>query len=218
MASEIFSKLLAAVTPQNDSYFIQFNKLAKLTVNASMLLTELTANENKHEFEKIFEEIRKIECSADDVTKDVLLSLHRSFITPFDRREIRELVMALDDIIDYIEEIPLRASLYGRHAFTGEMAALSNITLNAARKVAEAVSLLSDMKNSYQIIAVCQDIHQMENEADSIMRLGIKRLFNEVTDARELICNKELYDLFEAAVDSCEDVADAIHGVVLERV
>jgi uncharacterized protein Yka (UPF0111/DUF47 family) len=43
-------------------------------------------------------------------------------------------------------------------------------------------------------------------------------LFAEESDARTIIRSKELYDLFEMAVDSCEDVSDVIHGVVLERI
>lgn len=218
MAVELFSKLLAAVTPRNDNYFEQFNGLASCTVESSKALTKLTLAKEPQAFNPIFADIREIECKADEYTRNILLSLHKTFITPFDRREIRELAMALDDIIDYIEEIPQRAAIYGQTNFTPEMAALGQITLRAAEKVQEAVSLLSDMKNAERILAICHDIHLIESEADTVMRAGMHRLFSEVSDARELICNKELYDLFEAAVDGCEDVSDVIHGVVLERV
>jgi uncharacterized protein Yka (UPF0111/DUF47 family) len=126
--------------------------------------------------------------------------------------------MALDDIIDFMEEIPQRAKIYGHTNFTPEMAALGQIVLRATEKVQEAVNLLSDMKNAERILRICQDINGIENEADNIMRAGMERLFAEVTDARTLIRYKELYDLFEATVDGCEDVGDVIHGVVLERI
>jgi uncharacterized protein Yka (UPF0111/DUF47 family) len=126
--------------------------------------------------------------------------------------------MALDDIIDFMEEIPQRAKIYGHTSFTPEMAALGQIVLRAAEKVQEAVSLLSDMKNAERILRICHDINEIENEADHIMRAGMERLFAEVSDARTLIRYKELYDLFEATVDGCEDVGDVIHGVVLERI
>jgi uncharacterized protein Yka (UPF0111/DUF47 family) len=78
--------------------------------------------------------------------------------------------------------------------------------------------MLSDMKNAERILRTCEEISAIEGEADHVMRAGMRRLFDEEADARKLIRSKELYDLFEMAVDSCEDVADVIHGVVLERI
>jgi hypothetical protein len=178
----------------------------------------MSAVSDADKFDEHFAQIRKIESQADEYTKEILLSLHKTFITPFDRREIRELAMALDDIIDYIEDIPQSAKIYGHTSFTPEMVALSQILLRATEKVHETVNMLSDMKNAERILRTCEEISSIEGEADHVMRSGMHRLFAEVTDARTLIRSKELYDLLEEAVDSCEDVADVIHGVVLERI
>jgi uncharacterized protein len=150
--------------------------------------------------------------------KFAALNRNKTYITPFDRREIRELAMALDDIIDYMEAIPQSAKIYGSSNFTPEMVALGQILLRASEKVRDAVVMLKDMKNAEQILRTCEEISSIEGEADHVMRAGMKRLFAEESDARTLIRSKELYDLFEEAVDSCEDVADVIHGVVLERI
>ena len=169
-------------------------------------------------FEQLFVEMTKIEGEADLVTKTIFLSLHKTFITPFDRWEIKDLAKALDDMIDYMEDIPQRARLYGPGSFTPEMAVLGQIALRATEKVQEAVTLLSDMSNAEHIIKICQEIGEIESEADRVMRAGMVRLFSEVSDARALIRSKEIYELFEEAVDRCEDAADVIHGVVLERI
>jgi predicted phosphate transport protein (TIGR00153 family) len=178
----------------------------------------MAAVRDSDKFDEHFAEIRRIESEADEYTKEILLSLHKTFITPFDRREIRELAMALDDIIDYMEAIPQSAQIYGHSSFTPEMVALAQILLRASEKVREAVNMLADMKNAEVILRTCAEISSIEGEADHVMRSGMHRLFAEVDDARTLIRSKELYDLFEEAVDSCEDVADVIHGVVLERI
>jgi len=218
MPSVIFNKLMAAVSPRSDNYFVLFNNLADCAVKGSKVLAMMSAVSDADKFDEYFAEIRRIESEADEYTKEILLSLHKTFITPFDRREIRELAMALDDIIDYMEDIPQSAKIYGHTNFTPEMVALSQILLRAAEKVREAVNMLSDMKNAERILRTCEEISGIEGEADHVMRAGMHRLFAEVSDARTLIRSKELYDLFEEAVDSCEDVADVIHGVVLERI
>ncbi len=218
MASGLFSRLIALVSPNSDNYFCLFNELAACSVRGAKVLAKMSSVHDPEAFNQHFQEIRKIEGEADEVTRSILLSLHKTFITPFDRSEIKDLAMALDDMIDYMEDIPQRAALYGPGEFTPEMAALGQIALRATEKVQEAVALLSDMNNAERILSICQEIGEIESEADSVMRAGMTRLFVEVSDARALIRAKELYELFEEAVDRCEDAADVIHGVVLERI
>lgn len=218
MANATFGRLMAAISPRSDNYFVLFNQLADCAVRGSKVLAVMTTVRDVEKFDEHFAELRKIESEADEYTKEILLSLHKTFITPFDRREIRELAMALDDIIDYMEDIPQSAKIYGHTSFTPEMVALSQILLRASEKVRDAVNMLSDMKNAERILRTCEEISIVEGEADHVMRAGMHRLFTEESDARTLIRSKELYDIFEEAVDSCEDVADVIHGVVLERI
>lgn len=218
MSGSIFSRLMSAITPHSDNYFVLFNKLADCAVRGSKVLAMMTAVSDMEKFEQYFAEIRTIESEADEYTKEILLSLHKTFITPFDRREIRELAMALDDIIDYMEDIPQSAKIYGHSSFTPEMVALAQILLRASEKVRDTVHMLSDMKNSERIMRTCEEINSIEGEGDHVMRAGMQRLFAEESDARTLIRSSQLYDLFEEAIDSCQDVSDVIHGVVLERI
>jgi len=218
MSGGLLSRLLASVTPRSDNYFTLFNELAACTVRGARILATMSSVHDPATFDRLFVEMTKAEGEADEITKTIFLSLHKTFITPFDRWEIKDLAKALDDMIDYMEDIPQRARLYGSGSFTPEMAALGQIALRATEKVQEAVALLSDMRNAERIIKICQEIGEIESEADHVMRAGMERLFAEVSDARALIRAKEIYELFEEAVDRCEDAADVLHGVVLERI
>ena len=218
MAGGMMSRMISLVSPRSDNHLVLFKELAACTVRAAKVLAKMSSVRDPEAFKQLFGEITKAEGEADGVTRSIFLSLHETFITPFDRWEIKELAMALDDMIDYMEEIPQRAALYGPGDFTPEMAALGQIGLRATEKVQEAVALLVDMKNAPRILQICQEIGEIESNADQVMRAGMTRLFAEVTDARALIRAKELYELFEEAVDRCEDAADVIHGVVLERI
>ena len=218
MANGAFNRLISAITPRSDNYFELFNKLADCAVRASKVLAMMTAVSEAEKFDEHFEAIRRIESEADSYTKEILMSLHKTYITPFDRREIRELAMALDDIIDYMEDIPQSAKIFGHTKFTPEMVALAQILLRASEKVRDTVHMLTDMKNAEQILRNCEEINTIEGEGDHVMRAGMQRLFVEESDARTIIRSKELYDLFEESIDSCQDVGDVIHGVVLERI
>lgn len=219
MAGGLFSRLISAISPRSDNYFALFNELADCTVRGAKIIATMSSVHDAVAFDRLFNEITKTEGEADEVTKKIFLSLHKTFITPFDRWEIKDLAMGLDDMVDCMEDIPQRARLYGPGNFTAEMAALGQITLRATEKVQEAVTLLSDMTNAVRILKICQEVGEIESDADRVMRAGMERLFSEeVVDARALIRAKELYELFEEAVDRCEDAADVIHGIVLERI
>jgi predicted phosphate transport protein (TIGR00153 family) len=218
MTGGLLSRLISLVSPRSDNYFALFNELSACTVRGAKALARMSSVRDPAAFDLLFDEIKKTEGEADGVTRNIFLTLHKTFITPFDRGEIKDLAVALDDMIDYMEDIPQRAALYGPGEFTPEMAALGQIALRATEKVQEAVALLADMNNAQRVLQICQEIGEIESDADRVMRAGMTRLFAEVTDARGLIRAKELYELFEEAVDRCEDAADVIHGVVLERI
>ncbi len=218
MVARTLGRLIASMSPRSDDYFNLFNELTACTVRGAKLLAKLSLEPDPVAFDLLFADIQKAEGEADNVTRNIFMSLHKSFITPFDRWEIKDLAKALDDMIDCMEDIPQRAKLYGPGSFTPEMAALGQIMLRATEKVQEAVALLSDMKNAERILTICQEIGDIESEADRVMRAGMQRLFADGSDARKLIRDKELYELFEEAVDRSEDAADVIHGVVLERI
>jgi len=217
MSQSLITRLLAAVAPKDEKFFNLFDSHASVLVEAAKKLAAMSSAPAS-EFDRYFADIRALESQADDFARTILLSLHKSFITPLDRSEIKDLIMALDDVVDYIEDIPTRSSLYGRGDFTTEMAALGQIVLRASERLAEAVNLMHDMSNAERIIEICGNIGEIESDADRVMRQGMTRLFKEENDPKTLIRIKEMYELYEAAVDRCEDAADVIHGITLERV
>ncbi|MEK9940627.1 MAG: DUF47 family protein, partial [Methylotenera sp.] len=99
MANAALGRLMAMISPRNDNYFVLFNNLADCVVRGSKVLAMMTAVKDVTTFDQHFAELRKIESEADTYTREILLSLHKTFITPFDRRVIRELAMALVDMI-----------------------------------------------------------------------------------------------------------------------
>jgi predicted phosphate transport protein (TIGR00153 family) len=218
MSGAFFSRIIAAVTPKEEKYFRWFEDLAAVVLQGASQLAAMSA-EPTTEFEARYKAIRELEGKADQITREILLSLHRTFITPLDRTEIKDLAAALDDVIDYIEDVPMRSAIYGGSgAFTAEMASLGQIVYRAAEKLHEAVGLISDMGNADRIMKICAEVSEIEDDADRVMRNGMARLFQEESDARALLRTKELYELYEEAVDRCQDAAEVIHGIVLERI
>jgi len=123
----------------------------------------------------------------------------------------------MDDIMDYVEAAAERIALYKLNVMTADVKDLADVLVRATKELEAAIALLRDMSNAEAISKKCIDINRLENEADSILRVAVARLFDEEQDTRTIIKWKEIYENLENATDRCEDVANIIEGVVLEH-
>jgi uncharacterized protein len=166
-----------------------------------------------------FRTIRERESAADAVTKETLEAIHRTFITPFDRSDIHDLTTALDDIIDLIEDIVQRLSIYEIRDFTPEMVTQAEILERCAVMLAEGMPLLrATTRNASALSDIRVRIAEMEGQGDATLREGLRKLMKSDGGAIAIIERKELYELLEDAIDRCQDAADVIQGIVIEHV
>ncbi len=161
--------------------------------------------------------IDTIETRADTITHDTITLLHRTFITPFDRDSIHQLISSMDDILDLIQDVAESVVLYDVRKVSQEARQLADICQSCCERVKSVVALLPSMENAQAILKTCQEIDQLESDADRVMRSAISRLFRDEPDVRQVIKLKAIYELLETITDRCEDVANIIEGIVLEN-
>jgi predicted phosphate transport protein (TIGR00153 family) len=201
--------------PQEGRFFDLFNQHAELVVQGSHELAALMASVD--DLQRRAYNIETIEKNADKIARQSLLLLHKTFITPLDRNEIHELITTMDDILDLIEDVAHSMFLYDIRVVTPEATQLADICAACAEKVKAAVSLLSNLEHTAKIMALCEEIDHLEADADHVMRAGMAKLFRDEADVLRVIKLKEIYELLETVTDRCEDVANVIESIVLER-
>ena len=211
----MFGKLM----PKEGKYFDHFNNHAALIAQGGQLLTELiTALANQSgEVDRLADEIDAVERQADKVTHETLAQLHKSFITPFDRDEIHELISGMDDILDIIQDVAESVALYDIQRVPQEAVALSQVTGRCCNHIAAVVKLLESMQNGPHILTICHEIDDLESDADRLHRELMSKLFREEADVREVIKLKEIYETLESVTDRCKDVSGTIEAIVLEN-
>lgn len=162
--------------------------------------------------------IMELEHETDNVTHRCIGALQKTFITPFDRADIHNLIKALDDIVDAIDEATSRIMLYEIKQMPEEVKALSQVIFQAIRSLREALPMLRKLTpdNEKAIKRACIAVHRFENDGDAILREALVRLFKDGSAPLDVIKWKEIFEHLEAATDRCEDVADIIQGVVIE--
>ena len=161
------------------------------------------------------------EQDADNITREILIAVRRTFITPFDRGDIRDLVTAMDDTIDQMQKTAKAVMLFNIRSFTPYMKEMGNDIVKCAGLVREAVPLLRVMNTqAVRISAIAEEISAIEGRADDCHDAGLKELFERHAQANPMafITGNEVYDHLEKVVDRFDDVANEIHGIVIAHV
>jgi len=153
------------------------------------------------------EEIQRLEKEGDRIDREIGRRLEDAFITPFDREDIHELTVRLDDVVDGIQATAETFVIYGIARPTQEAVELSRIL--AAQSV-ELLAALRKLDGLHDLEAHLERVHELEHEADGLSRSAVARLFRDGLDAIEVIKWRDLYRELENAIDAAEDAAEAI--------
>lgn len=209
-----FQRLL----PQQGNFFKLFERHgATLVAGADALSRLLQGGPNMADHIK---EIVEREHDADNIIREVLQTVRRTFLTPFDRGAITSLIGAMDDAIDQMNQTAGAISLYEVTIFDKEMKDMAAIIVDAARVLAEALPLLRNISgNAVRLHELTERLVTMEGAADTIHDAGLRALFKEHGQSNTLrfIVSREIYSHLERVIDRFEDVANEIDGLVIDH-
>ena len=152
-------------------------------------------------------EIQMLEKRGDDIDREINQRLEDAFITPFDREDIHDLTIQLDDVVDGIQSVAETIVIYGVERPTDEARQLATILAEQADSLVSALRKLDGLKD---LDADLTKVHDLEHQADTLSRAAVARLFRDRMDPLEVIKWRDLYRELENAIDAAEDAAEAI--------
>jgi uncharacterized protein len=193
-------------------FFDLFERAGANIVRAAELLDEMLAR--YPESQGLARDILACEHDGDRITHDVFKRLNQSVVTPIDREDILHLASALDDIVDYIEEVADYLGLYKIEAPMAQAQRLAGVLRDATRQIAEAISLIRGFKD---ITEHMLEVHRLENEGDRVTREAIASLFEAGIDPMVVIRWKDIFERLENAIDSTERAAFTLEGIVIKN-
>jgi hypothetical protein len=206
-----------ALLPRETSFFDRFIAHARLLVQGAEALRDLL--NGGAAVADASAAICRYEEAADEITRDVFLAIRRTFITPFDRGDIRDLTTALDDAIDQMQKTAKSVALFEVCTFQPEMRELGDLAIQAAYLTLEATELLRDMgRNAARLNAIAEAVTRIENRSDDVYDAGMKSLFRKSQDhPMDFIVGADILDHLEKVIDRFEDVANGISGILIEH-
>jgi len=204
---------LAGVMASRDRQFFDlFEEAGRNILRASDLLDQMLRG--YPEKANLARDILICEQEGDRITHDIIKRLNKTFVTPIDREDIYSLASALDDVVDFIEEVADYLGLYKIEAPMEQAQRLAHILLEASRAIAECMPRLRGFGD---ISHYTVEINRLENDGDRVTREAVAALFDGATDPMVVIRWKDIYERLEEAIDSTERAAHILEGIVLKN-
>ena len=206
------ARLSQVLVSRDRQFFDLFEEAAGNIQRAADLLDQMLRN--YPESASLSREILICEQEGDRITHDIIRRLNELFVTPIDREDILALASALDDVVDYTEEVSDYLGLYKIEAPFEQSQRMAHVLLQAARQIAEAMPRLRDFGDLSHYTV---EINRLENDGDRIVREAMAALFDDGIDPMVVIRWKDIYERLESAIDACEHVANILEGIVIKN-
>ncbi len=203
--------------PRTGDFFGMFEAHAATLVAAAEALGGLVDGGTPHE--DYIAQIHRREHQADEIIRQVLTTVRRTFLTPFDRGAITSLIGAMDDAIDEMQATARAVDIYDLRSFEPEMRQMVAMIAEAANLTSEAMPLLRDIsRNGTRLHQITERIVRLEGQADDAHANGLKLAFQRNSDQpMQFIIAREIYKHLERITDAFEDVANEIDGIVIDH-
>jgi len=205
-------RLSSVLAPRDRQFFDLFEEAGGNILRAAALLEELLRE--FPERNDLAREILIAEQEGDRITHDIIQRLNQTFVTPIDREDIYALASALDDVVDYTEEVADYLGLYKIEAPMQQALDLAHVLHAASRQISEAMPRLRGFKD---ITHYTVEINRLENDGDRIVREAIASLFDNGIDPMVVIRWKDIFERLEEAIDATEHVANILEGIVIKN-
>ena len=204
------------LVPKDKKFFPLFEEASENLVQIASILHE-AVNLPLKERDELFSKIDELEQKGEDITRLTNLELSRNFITPFDREDIYSLITSIDSVADNLHGASSRMKLYQVDKITKSIRKLTEINLEACQHIDVAVKAMRSHKKINAIISLCSKISKLESKSDDVYNKAIADIFENETDAKNIIKYKEVLSVLETATDKCKDVSGVLETITIKH-
>lgn len=198
------------------NYFELLSGMVACSHTAAQRLEQMLKNYT--DVEKQADEIHDIEHQGDQLLHSLVAELNRAFITPIDREDILQIADGIDSITDAIEDVANLFDMLSIESVQDEAKEMAVLTVRCSHALCKAIGEFQHFKHSKLLNEMIVDVNHIEEEGDRLHRRVVKALYrNKDLQTLEIIKWKEIYDAMENILDTCEDVADMLEGLVVKN-
>ena len=211
------NSFLNRLTPKEPKFFPLFKQMSLSILTGADLLVACTKANGHEQYMEFYKKIKEQERVCDKLSYRVFDELNATFITPFDREDIHQLALHMDDVMDGINSSAKRIAWYKPKQMPENAMAMAVLIKEASGilcKITDELEILK--KNSKRVKACCTDLHEIENKGDDVYEKFVIRLFENESDAIELYKLKEILYEMEKTIDIIDQVGKIIRTIILK--
>ena len=209
-------KIFSYLAPKEGKFYPLFKDASANLIIGAELLVDFMNEPSPEKREALSNKIKETELVGDQIARNLYKALNGTFITPFDREDIFDLIHATDSVLDLIHGASKQTHLYKLAEIPSEFREMADVIRKASIEINTAFNGLRDVLNLAKYKDNCHRIGELEEQADDINHRYLAKLFQEEQDAIELIKKKDILAALEKAVDRCDDVSDILSSVIIK--
>ncbi len=209
-------KIFGFLVPKEHKFMDLFNNVADNMVDTSELLIKLIRESNLDKRTEYIKAIRDAEHKGDDYTRLLMSELNGTFITPFDREDIHEMIGTMDNVVDYIHTASKRIHFYKMATFPEAFIKIADLIHMSTKEIQRVMRGVRHATDFQKFKDACENIHTYESRVDDIYQEFLSVLFEEEVNAIELIKKRDILVSLEKAIDTCDDVANVFAGIMVK--
>ena len=202
--------------PKEERFYKMFSQSATNVNEAAKILRSNLDSLNNKKID--VKKTEKIEDKDDELVRNMIKELNEAFITPIEREDIYSIVHQMHKILDLINSSMHRFIMFDINESSDESRLMGDILVKTTE---ELIKLMDELNlkglKSKEINNIISTINKLEHEGDKLFRNTVSELFKKVTDPLTVMKWKEIYQILEDTLDTCQKVAILVEGVVLKN-
>jgi predicted phosphate transport protein (TIGR00153 family) len=205
--------------PREERFFELFARHSQVVVQGALALQDVL--QGGEQTPASCQRVNALENDADNITREVMTAVRRTFITPFDRVDIKNLITAMDDAIDQMQQTAKAVMIFEVCSFEPQMREIGTLLVECANLVGRALPLMQSIGTNLSMLnGITEEVTRLEGKVDDLYDIGLKELFLKHRDANTMnfIVGAEIYKHLEKVADRFDDVANEINSIVIEQV
>src|ERR1700753_1617784 len=162
-----------AFLPKEERFFDLFARHSQAVLQGALALQEMLRGGD--ETPLFCQRVSQFENDADNITREVLTAVRRTFITPFYRVDIKNLITAMDDAIDQMQQTAKAVILFEVRTFEPPMREIGELLVEGARLVSRALPLMQSIGENYPMLnSLTEEVTKLEGKVDDLHDIGLK--------------------------------------------
>lgn len=201
------------------NYFKAYEKLTKLAVQeADLMIETMRAFKDPEELTGAMAAMHEFENQGDSINHDIFEHAAVDFMPPIDREDIVSLAAALDNVLDYIDDVIGHMYMYSVHKMPKNAMKMAGLIRDSAKALDKMIVEFPNFKKNKKFRQLLVDINSFEEQADQLYTEAMHHLHTvENQDVMYVLVWSRIYERMEKCCDACEHAADIVSTIVLKN-